>query len=268
MPAHANRPHPARLALMQGNAAPPLPVPGNPDAAAAANAVVAQANIVVPEAYIHMVDDLYHKLGDMAERVNVVIATQQQLKAMGYSSQNWPMGDGLCPPIGAPNPCRPLMHPNQPDKIYGAPIPLSKCGCENLEQAVKRMCWVEYPFRSITPVDAGETILFTIQVKWWWQPQKIINLGDQVTRTFDLIEIGYGQSNYSLTVEKYQIDGVDVAPNGIDVRRWNQTSFVDKNYPFPATALNDDLDLTWLNVAGGVEDVEFVMGGPAVLQIG
>lgn len=249
MAAHDNRPRPGS----------PLELPpGNQQ-----NVQVTQADIHVAKDCVPYIQDLYDRLSTIAGGVEVYVHKLMQ----GWGGQNWP-DSGICPPIGAPYPCRPTMHPHDPRRVYGAQIPYAKCGCDNLQEAVKRMCWVEYTFRNVDAVAAGATIRFTIQVKWWFQMQKLLNLGENVTESFDLINIGYGQSNYSLTLEKYQIDGVDVPPNGIDVRRWNQGAFIDHQYPFPATALNDDVDLTWLNISGDLADITFTTGGPAVLQIG
>lgn len=171
-----------------------------------------------------------------------------------------------CEPYGAPYPCRPFMDPSDPDKVYGCNLPCSEMNC-SFEEAVKKLCWVETTLRSPAPVAAGDTITFSIEVKWWFQIQKILNLGDQTVATFDLTNIGYGQSNYNLEILNYLIDGVGTPQNGIDVRRWNIEMF-DKYYPMPAMGLNDPLELEFTNVSGISADLELVTGGPAVLQIG
>ncbi len=184
--------------------------------------------------------------------------------------QSWPVISPGCPPVGAPNPnpCRPYMDPRQPQKVYGCQLPCDKMRCDTVEEAVKQLCWVETTLRSPAAVPAGDTITFDIEVKWWLQFQKVQNLGDQVNATFDLTQIRYGQSNYSVELEELRVNGVGVPQNGIDIRRWNQTNFVDKFYPFPALGLNDPLTLEFTNITGADADLELLLGGPAVLQIG
>lgn len=175
--------------------------------------------------------------------------------------------DGYCGQVGSPYPCRPYVDPRT-GKIPGAPMPVDKIGgCETYEEAVKRLCWVETTFRSQAPVPAGAPIVFEFEVKWWFQIQSILNLGDQANATFDLTNIGYGQSNYNLEMHDFTIDGIGVAQSGIDVRRWNIEMF-DKFYPMPAAGLNDPVSLTFANVSALAADLELVVGGPAVLQIG
>ena len=132
---------------------------------------------------------------------------------------------------------------------------------------MKQLCWVETTIRSPAVVATGDSIEFSIEVKWWWQIQSLLNLGDQANATFDLVNIGYGQSNYNLEILQLLIDGVGTPQNGIDVRRWNIEMF-DKFYPMPASGLNDPIVLTFTNVSAGDADLELVLGGPAVLQIG
>lgn len=186
----------------------------------------------------------------------------------GWWRQTWPDWSKDCPPVGAPYPCYPYMNPHKPDEVYGCALPCDKMNCRSLEEAVKQLCWVETTLRTIVPVAVGAEVEFSIEVKWWFQIQKIQNLGDQVNATFDLIDIGYGQSNYNLEIRQLLINGVAVPQNGIDVRRWNQGLFSDKFYPMPATGLNDPLRLTFLNVGAVPADLELLVGGPAVLQIG
>lgn len=173
-----------------------------------------------------------------------------------------------CPQNGAPYPVMPTMCPGSSDKVFGCEMPYEKMGCKCVTDAVKQLCYVETTLRSPEPVPAGETIEFTIEVKWWWQPQKVLNLGDQVNRSFDLTHIQYGQSNYSLDIHQLQINGTGAEQNGIDIRRWNQTSFLDKNYPFPAAGLDDAITLRFRNTSSVDADLEIIMGGPAFLQIG
>lgn len=181
--------------------------------------------------------------------------------------------NGYCAGVGAPYPCRPHCDPrttdmNGEDTPMGAPIPVERIkGCKSYDEAVKRLCWVETTLRSPAQVAAAASIIFTIEAKWWWQIQKIINYGDQVNATFDLVDIRYGQSNYSLELHRFEIDNVGVAQSGIDVRRWNFEMF-DKFYPMPASGLNDEIDLTFTNVSAQAADIELGVGGPAVLQIG
>lgn len=184
------------------------------------------------------------------------------------TQQSWPTQSPSCPPIGAPFPCRPYMDPRSSAKVYGCQLPCDRMRCDTVEEAVKQLCWVETTLRSLEVVEPGTTISFDIEVKWWMQFQKVQNLGDQVNATFDLEQIRYGQSNYNLEIEELRINGVGVPQNGIDIRRWNQTNFVDKFYPFPAMGLNDPLTLVFRNVSAGAEDIELLFGGPAVLQIG
>ena len=184
------------------------------------------------------------------------------------TQQAWPTIAPSCPPIGAPYPCSVYMDPNRPGKVYGCGMPYDKIGCRNLEEAVKMLCWVETTLRSEEPVDAGEFIEFEFEIKWWSQWQEVVNFGDQVNRTFDLVEIRYGQSNYALEIEELKINGVGVPQNGIDIRRWNQTNFQPKKDPVPAAALNDPVRLKFKNTSADPQDMELGFGGPAVLQIG
>jgi len=152
------------------------------------------------------------------------------------------------------------MDPRSPDKIYGK--------CIDSEIAAKGMCWVETTLRSPEVVPAGETIRFSIEVKWWFQIQEVINLGEESTATFDLTEIKYGQSNYDLKITKLSVNGTPVTQSGIDIRRWNQTNFASKFYPFPAAGLDDPVELVFKNITEDAHDLELLVGGPAVLQIG
>lgn len=186
----------------------------------------------------------------------------------GWREQTWPDRSMPCPPSGAPYPCLPYMDPRQPDKVYGCPLPCDKMKCGTMEEAAKQLCWLETTLRSLVVVPVGGTIIFGLEVKWWWQPWKVQNLGDQVAATFDLVDIAYGQSNYNLEIREYTINGVAVPQNGIDIRRWNQGLFSDKFYPFPASGLNDPVTLTFLNVGAAPADIELLLGGPGVLQIG
>jgi len=177
------------------------------------------------------------------------------------------MGSGeYCNSYGTPYPCRPFMDPSNPEKVYGCQVPCEKLNC-SYEEAVKRLCWVETTLRSVAPVPSGATITFSLEVKWWFQIQKILNLGDQTVATFDLTNIGYGQSNYNLEILEYLIDGVAAPQNGIDIRVWNIEMF-DKFYPMPALGLNDPLELEFTNITAVEQDIELVVGGPSVLQIG
>lgn len=182
-------------------------------------------------------------------------------------------GSDYCGQVGAPYPCAPYCDPRtarngtEPE-VMGAPIPHDRMkGCGSYGEAVKQLCWVETTIRSPAQVAAGASIEFSIEVKWWWQIQAIVNLGDQANATFDLVNIGYGQSNYNLEILQLLIDGVGTPQNGIDVRRWNIEMY-DKFYPMPASGLNDPIVLTFTNVSGNAQDLELVLGGPAVLQIG
>ncbi len=191
-----------------------------------------------------------------------------------YATALAALQSGYCGSTGAPYPCRPYCDPRTgangatPEPM-GAAIPVEKMKpkCGSYDEAVKRLCWVETTIRSPAQVAAGATIEFSIEVKWWWQIQSILNLGDQANATFDLINIGYGQSNYNLEVLNFLIDGVGTPQNGIDVRRWNIEMY-DKFYPMPASGLNDPVVLTFSNVSAQAQDLELVLGGPAVLQIG
>lgn len=174
---------------------------------------------------------------------------------------------GYCGSVGAPYPCAPYCDPRT-EEVHGASIPVDRMkGCQNYDEAVKKLCWVETTLRSPAPVAAGDTIAFSVEVKWWWQVQMTINYGDQVNATFELVDIAYGQSNYNLQILNFLIDGVGTPQNGIDVRRWNFEIF-DRFYPYPASGLNDPVVYSYTNVSGGPQDLELGMGGPGVLQIG
>ena len=160
------------------------------------------------------------------------------------------------------------MNPHKPGSVYGAPLPCDRMDGCNVEEAVKQLCWVETTYRTPAVVAVGVEVVFSEEVKWWFQKQKCQNLGDQVAATFDLVDISYGQSNYNLEIRQFLIDGVAVPQAGIDIRRWNQGLFSDKFYPFPASGLNDPVRLTFLNVGAAPANLTLLFGGPAVLQIG
>ena len=118
----------------------------------------------------------------------------------------------------------------------------------------------------------GADVVFSLQVKWWWQIQEFTNVGEQDTASFTLSNIVYGNSTYFLSQNALNgstIDGVAYGgANGIDIRKWNIDSDADHRYPVPAMALNDAVDLTFTNIAGQSADLELIAEGPAVLQIG
>lgn len=141
----------------------------------------------------------------------------------------------------------------------------------SISQAAKDVCWLDETLESAA-VAAGADTVFSLQVKWWWQIQEFVNVGDQTAETFSLTSVTYGQSTYFLTAAALAgstVDGVAYgAPNGIDVRKWNLDADNSHYYPVPAMGLNDAVTLTFNNGAVGAEDLAVIAGGPAVLQIG
>lgn len=147
----------------------------------------------------------------------------------------------------------------------------NKGNCCPISQAAKSICWLDETLRSAA-VAAGADTVFSLQVKWWWQIQEWVNLGDQTNETFSLTEVRYGQSIYSLTEGALNGSTVDGAAygdaNGVDVRKWNIDSDHPGYYPIPAMALDDPVLLTFNNGNAAAQDLALSAGGPAVLQIG
>ncbi len=182
----------------------------------------------------------------------------------------YPPGSPNCAP-GAPYPCYPTMDPRNPSVIYGAGFPLGRCGCTSFEEAVKALCYVGASLY-VPTVGAGLVVSWRQSVKWWWQMQHKMNLGDQENRSFRLTRIHYGKSEFQLDFQTQTatVGGVAVVlpPGevGIDIRRWNMNSFANKNYPFPASALDDEVTLEWTNVSAGNATLDLDFGGAALLQ--
>jgi hypothetical protein len=173
-----------------------------------------------------------------------------------------------CEPIGAPYPCTPTMTPDG-RKVFGAAVPLSECECANLQEAVRKMCFLGVSIQSGT-IATGASAVIRIELKWWFQIQMILNLGDQTNPTFRLTNIRYGQSNYAPEFIHLSINGVAIpdAQRGIDVRVWNITGLYPKFHPIPACAINDSVYLTFTNVTADNQVLALHFGGPALLQIG
>ena len=192
--------------------------------------------------------------------------SQLQVNSLAASSvAAGPVCEPDCDPIGAPRPtvakvCEPYMNPRSPTEVYGCKMP------DNA--SARDMCWVETTLRSRAAVAAGESIRFSIEVKWWFQIQEITNLGEEAFATFDLTEIKYGQSNYNLRIQALKINGETAEQSGVDIRKWNQSSYASKYYPVPACGLDDPVELVFRNISAGAQDLELLIGGPAVLQIG
>lgn len=187
-------------------------------------------------------------------------------------SPGYPPGSPACSP-GAPYPCPPpIMHPQKPGIIFGAQMPeagMRACECSTFEEAVKRLCYVGASLY-VPAVPAGGVVVWTQSVKWWWQAQHITNLGDQTNRSFRLTNIKYGKGEFQLDfkTQTATVNGaaVTLGTTGIDIRRWNNDAFVNKSYPFPASALEDEVYLTFVNVSAGNATLDLDFGGPALLQ--
>lgn len=206
-------------------------------------------------------------LVQLVQGLQTQIAQLQVNSIAGGSVAAAPVCAPDCDPIGAPRPtvakskaCEPYMNPRSPNEVYGCKLPP--------DASAKDMCWVETTLRSQSTVAASETIRFSIEVKWWFQIQEITNLGEEAFATFDLVEIKYGQSNYDLKLQALKINGESTAQSGVDIRKWNQSSYASKYYPIPACGLDDAVELVFRNVSEDPQDLELLIGGPAVLQIG
>lgn len=173
-----------------------------------------------------------------------------------------------CDPIGAPYPCSPTMTADG-RKVLGAAVPFDKCECSNLQEAVRKMCFLGVSIQSGTIASGGNAIV-RVELKWWFQIQMILNLGDQENATFRLTNIRYGQSNYAPEFIHLSINDVEIPPaqRGIDVRVWNITGLYPKFHPIPACAINDSVYLVFTNVASDNQVLALHFGGPALLQIG
>lgn len=150
-------------------------------------------------------------------------------------------------------------------KIYGCPLPAEMIG-SSIDQAAKKLCWTGTTLVAAA-VAALTAVTFEYEVKWWWQVQEFLNLGDQVARSFELTNIGYGQSEYNLQIKELSVNGTPTAQQGVDVRNWNFQIY-QRFYPIPASGLNDPVSLEYTNVTALAEDLAIGAMGPAVLQIG
>lgn len=133
------------------------------------------------------------------------------------------------------------------------------------------MCILEERL-SVAAVAAAATTVLQIQLRWWWQINWWVNVGDQAAETFALTNITYGNDvPYFQTTRAFEgstIDGAPYgAPNGIDIRRWNIGSFGGNFYPTPANGWEDPTTYFFTNNAGAPQDLQLEVAGPAVLQI-
>lgn len=187
-------------------------------------------------------------------------------------------GDGSTPPAGAsPRRLRPAgdhcpggeygsPYPyTRNGKIYGCCLP-SKMGDMTMAEVAKALCWTGTAFVA-TAVAGGANVVFQYEVKYWWQIQEFLNLGEQVTRSFELTAIRYGQSDYDMLIKELRINGTLTAQQGVDVRHWNFEIY-QRFFPIPACGLDDPVTLTFTNVTVGALDFNIGAMGPAVLQIG
>lgn len=149
--------------------------------------------------------------------------------------------------------------------------PRTEAGRCSPSEAARHMCWLDETLRAAA-IAAGADVTFSLEVKWWWQIQKFVNVGDQTNETFSLTQVAYGQSTYSLTqgaLNGSTIDGVAYgAVGGVDIRKWNLDSDHSDYYPLPAMAQQDPVTLVFNNGNAGAQDFSVIAGGPAVLQIG
>lgn len=183
-----------------------------------------------------------------------------------------------CPPYGAPFGGYHIPNGSVPivAKPNGMPLgaPLKDPGgnpCKDPSVASKFLCWLDETVAA-TAIAAGATVTLVLQVKWWFQIQRLINVGDQTALTFALTSITYGQSTYFLAAQALvgsTVNGVAYGnPRGVDIRKFNITAFSDHFYPFPACALDDAITVVYTNNNAGAQDFRVLHGGPAVLQIG
>jgi len=121
-------------------------------------------------------------------------------------------------------------------------------------------------------VAAGADTVFSLQLRWWWQINVWVNVGDQVAETFALTRIQYGNEvPFFQTTRAFDgstIDGAAYgAPNGMDIRRWNIEGVDTHWFPTPANAWQDPVEYTFTNNGAGAEDLGIEVAGPANLQI-
>lgn len=150
-------------------------------------------------------------------------------------------------------------------KVYGCCLPGNLNGA-TMEEVARALCWTGTTLVQAA-VAAGANVVFSIEVKWWFQIQELTNLNSQTARSFELTQIRYGQSNYYMQIEELKINGTTVAQQGIDVRIWNY-EIEQRFFPVPACGLNDPVEITFTNVTGAPADFAILTMGPAVLQIG
>lgn len=142
--------------------------------------------------------------------------------------------------------------------------------CE-LSTMAKEICVLEEKFEDAA-VAAGANSVFSMQLRWWWQINWWVNVGDQDAETFALTLVTYGNNvPFFQTANAFQGSTINGAPygaqNGIDLRRWNIQSFGGNFFPTPANGWEDPVVYTFTNNAGDAEDLEIMVSGPAVLQI-
>lgn len=141
----------------------------------------------------------------------------------------------------------------------------------SLSDMAKEICVLQERLSSAAVAPAANTV-FSIQLRWWWQVNWWVNVGEQDAETFSLTNVTYGNNvPFWQTANAFNgstIDGAPYgAPNGIDVRRWNIQSFGGNFQPTPANGWQDPVVYTFTNNAGQAEDLQIMASGPAVLQI-
>jgi hypothetical protein len=144
----------------------------------------------------------------------------------------------------------------------------SKC---TIGEMARDLCILEERLTSAA-VAAGATTVFSIQLRWWWQINWWINVGEQTAETFALTLVTYGNDvPFFQTTRAFEgslIDGAAYgAPSGIDLRRWNIGSFGGNFFPTPANGWEDPTTYTFTNNSGAPADLQLDVAGPATLQI-
>ncbi len=156
-------------------------------------------------------------------------------------------------------------------EVYGCP-PKTSAGRDcTIGAMAKDICILEERLTSAAIAAGADTVL-SIQLRWWWQINWWVNVGEQTTPEFALRLVTYGNDvPYFQTTRAFEgstIDGAAYgAPNGIDLLRWNIGGFGGNFYPTPANGWEDPTVYTFNNNAGVPSDLAIDVAGPATLQI-